>query len=78
MILFFQERNGDFLAIDTTSRAYYGASLGRDEYEGRATAIAGLVGSVCTTGISPAYLEAECRQVPRATVPADWRRAIGL
>ena len=61
MVRFFQERNGDFLAIDTTSRSYYVAPLGRDEYEGRATAIAGQVGSVCTTGISRAYLQARCR-----------------
>jgi len=78
MILFFQERNGDFLAIDTTSRSYYLATLGRDEYEGRATAIAGVVGSVCTTGISRAYLQAQCRRLPRAAVPADWREAIEL
>ena len=78
MIFFFQERNGDFLAIDTTSRSYYLATLGRDEYEGRATAIAGLVGSVCTTGISRDFLKAQCRRVARAKVPADWRKAIGL
>jgi hypothetical protein len=78
MILYFRERNGDFLASDTASRTYYLAPLGRDEYEGRATAIAGLVGSVCTTGISRDYLKAQCRRVPRAAVPADWREAIGL
>jgi hypothetical protein len=78
MIVFFQESNGDFLAIDTASRTYYLATLGRDEYEGRATAIAGLVGSVCTTGISRDYLKAQCRRVARAKVSADWRKAIGL
>jgi hypothetical protein len=77
-MIFFREANGDFLAIDTASRTYYLATLGRDEYEGRATAIAGQVGSVCTTGISRAYLQAQCRRVPRASVPADWREAIGL
>ena len=66
------------MSADTTSRSYYLATLGRDEYEGRATAIAGVVGSVCTTGISRAYLQAQCRRVPRAAVPADWREAIGL
>jgi hypothetical protein len=78
MIFFFQERNGDFLAIDTATRSYYRATLGRDEYQGRSTAIARLVGSVCTTGISRDFLKAQCRRVPRARVPADWRRAIGL
>ena len=78
MIFFFQERNGDFLAIDTATRSYYRSTLGRDEYEGRATAIEGLVGSVCTTGISRDFLKAQCRRVPRAAVPEDWREAIGL
>ena len=75
MIFFFQERNGDFLAIDTSTNRYY---LDHDHFEGRATAIEGLVGSVCTTGISRAYLKAQCQRVPRAAVPADWRKAIGL
>ena len=78
MILFFQERNGDFLAIDTNTNHYYLDHFDQDHFEGRATAIAGLVGSVCTTGISRDFLKAQCRRVPRARVPADWRRAIGL
>ena len=78
MILFFQERDGDFLAIDTSTNRYYLDHFSHDHFEGRATAIAGLVGSVCTTGISRAYLQARCRRVPRAAVPADWREAIGL
>jgi hypothetical protein len=75
IILFFRDGNGDFLAIDTASRRH-DLALGRDRYEGRATAIAGHVGSVCTTAISRAYLRAECRRVPRAAVPARWREAI--
>ena len=47
MFLFFQERNGDFLAIDTDTDHF-----GRGQFDGRATGIAGLIGSVCTTGIS--------------------------
>jgi hypothetical protein len=78
MILFFQERNGDFLAIDASTNRYYLDHFGQDHCEGRATAIAGLVGSVCTTGISREFLKAECRRVARAKVPADWLRAIGL
>ncbi len=78
MIRFFQEGNGDFLAIDAGTNRYYLDHFGLDHFEGRATAIAGLVGSVCTTGISRAYLKAKCRRVARAKVPADWRKAIGL
>ena len=78
MILFYQEKDGGFLAIDTDTRSYYLATFGRDEYEGRATAIEGQVGSVCTTGIAKAYLARNCKRVSRAKVPADWLRAIGL
>ena len=79
MILFYQENEtDDYLAIDTDTNAYYRQVIGKDHFEGRATAIAGLVGSVCTTGISRAYLKAECRRVPRARVPAEWRKAIRL
>ena len=78
MILFFRERNGDFLAIDAGTNRYYLERFSKDHFEGRATAIAGLVGSICTTGVSRAYLQAECRRVPRAKVPAEWRKAIGL
>jgi len=78
MILFFREMNGDFLAIDTATRTYYLATFGRDEYEGRAAAIVGLVGSVCTCGVSRGYLQANCRRVARASVPGDWLKAIGM
>jgi hypothetical protein len=78
MILFFQERNGDFLAIDTGTNRHCLDHFGQDHFEGRATAIAGLVGSVCTTGIARDFLKAQCRRVARARVPADRRRAIGL
>jgi hypothetical protein len=46
MILFYREDNGDYLAIDTATNAYYLTNFGKDQYEGRATAIKGLVGSV--------------------------------
>lgn len=77
MIQFFRENNGDYLAIDTSSNAYY-LALGKDEYEGRATAIEGQVGSVCTTGIARALLRHCCKRVPRKAVPAEWRKAIGM
>jgi len=76
MISFYREHNGDYLAIDTATNAYYLDVLAKDYFEGRATAIAGLVGSVCTTGISRGFLGTTCRRVARAKVPAEWRRAI--
>ncbi len=78
MIVFYQESNGDFLAIDASTNRYYLDHFGKDHFEGRATAIAGLVGSVCTTGISRDFLKAKCKRVARAKVPVDWRKAIGL
>jgi hypothetical protein len=78
VILFYQEKNGDFLAIDTASNAYYRQVLGKDHFEGRATAIEGQVGSTCTTGISREYLTENCKRIARARVPAEWLRAIGV
>lgn len=79
MILFYREKgNGDFLAIDTPSNAYYLKNFGQDHFEGRATSIAGLVGSVCTTGISREYLRCKCKRVARSRVPVKWQKAIGL
>jgi hypothetical protein len=78
VILFYQEDDGGFLAIDTATNAYYRQVLGQDHFEGRATAIEGQVGSVCTTAISREYLARHCKRVARAKVPADWLRAIGL
>jgi hypothetical protein len=78
MIVFYRENTGDFLAIDTTTNAYYRQNFGRDHFEGRATAIAGQVGSVCTTGVSRDYLKGRCRRVGKRKVPREWRKAIGL
>ncbi len=78
MILFYRENNGDFLAIDTDTNRYYFDVLGKDHFEGRATAIAGLVGSLCTTGISREYLHLHCKRVARSKVPVEWQRAIGI
>jgi hypothetical protein len=77
MILYYRERNGDFLAIDTSTNRYHRTLFGNDYYEGRATAIASLVSSVCTTSISREFLRKECKRVPKAKVPSDWLRAIG-
>jgi hypothetical protein len=78
MVRFFKERNGDYLAVETGTNRYCLDTLGRDEFEGRAAAIPGLVGSVCTTGISRAYLKTHCNRVPKANVPSAWLKAIGL
>jgi len=78
MIQFFQEDNGDYLAIDTDTNRYYRDHFGQDHFEGRATAIAGLVTSVCTTGVSRAFLHQQCKRVAKRRVPVPWRKAIGL
>jgi hypothetical protein len=78
MILYYQEHNGDYLAIDAGTNRYYRTAFGKDHYEGRATAIASLVTSVCTTSISRGFLRTKCKRVPKAKVPGNWLRAIGL
>jgi hypothetical protein len=78
MIQFFRENEGDYLAIDTATNRFYLTAYGKDHFEGRATAIQGLVGSVCTTGISRDFLRSHCRKVAKARVPAEWQKAIGL
>ena len=77
MICYYREHNGDYLAIDSGTNRYYLECFAKDHFEGRATAIAGLVGSVCTTGISREFLRKNCKRVPKARVPTDWLRAIG-
>ena len=77
MIRFYQEDNGDFLAIDTETNRYFRENFGKDHFEGRATAIAGVVSSVCTTGFSRGFFGAKCRRVAEAKVPGNWRNAIG-
>lgn len=77
MIRFFQEDDDDYLAIDTKTNRYYLEIFGNDHFEGRATAIAGVVSSVCTTAISRGYLRYKCRRVAKANVPEEWRIAIG-
>jgi len=78
MICFYREHNGDYLAIESSTNRFYLDVLSKDHFEGRATAIEGLVGSVCTTGISREFLRTTCKRVARGKVPAEWRRAIGF
>lgn len=78
MILFYRERGGDYLAIATETNRFYRQIYGKDHFEGRATAIQGLVTSVCTTGISRDFLRQECKRVAKRRVPIAWQKAIGL
>jgi hypothetical protein len=78
MIVFYRERNGDYLAIDTATNRYYRDNFGKNHFEGRATAIQGLVSSVCTTGVSRQFLREQCKRVAKRRVPAPWQKAIGL
>ena len=78
MIAYYREDNGDYLAIDTATNRYYLDVFRKDHFEGRATAIAGLVGSVCTTGISRDLLRTNCKRVAKSKVPDEWLRTIGL
>ncbi len=78
MILYFREDNGDYLAVDTATNDYSRSNFGPDHFEGRATAIAGLAGSVCTTGVSRKFLRSNGKRVSKTRVPLEWRRAIGL
>jgi hypothetical protein len=77
MISFYRENTGDFLAIDTATNGYYLRNFRQDHFEGRATAIANQVGSVCTTGVSREFLRMNCKRVAKCIVPAEWRKAIG-
>ena len=78
MICYYWELSGDYLAIDTSTNRYYMETFGKDHFEGRATAIAGQVGSVCTTGISRDFLRRNCKMANKTRVPDEWRRAIGI
>lgn len=78
MVHYFQEINGDFLAVQSETNGYYLKNFGEDCFEGRATAVAGLIGSVCTTKIARKYLRMNCNRVAKAKVPVKWRKAIAL
>jgi hypothetical protein len=78
MIRYYREKDtGDYLCIDASTARYYLDIFDKDLFEGRATAIGGQVGSVCTTSISRQYLRKKCKWVAKSKVPAEWRKAIG-
>ncbi len=70
---YYQERNkaGDYVSADPSTLEYY-RKLGKNEMEGRATAIQGDVTSVCTTGLSLEWLRNKCRRVRKADIPQKW------
>ena len=67
MILFYREPNGDYLCV---VRTQWWIERGQVIFDGRATAIAELVSSVCTTGIGERFLKT-CKRVARCNVPAE-------
>jgi hypothetical protein len=70
---FYQEPNGDYLVVDTSTRDYY-AQLGRPNLlEGRSTGIEGLKTSVCTGAVSSEFLSG-CKRVKQSDVPKSWLR----
>jgi hypothetical protein len=71
---FYRERDsGDYLAVFPAESTYRD---GQRVCDGRATAIAGLLTSVCTTGIGDRYLRGNCTRVRRRQVPADWLKSL--
>jgi hypothetical protein len=71
---YYRERgSGDYLAL-------FPADVRKDEYgqrifDGRATALAGLPVSVCSTGIGERFLK-NCIRVCRRQVPRHWLAAL--
>jgi len=63
-----QGRHGDYLSVDPQSAGYYRY----DTLEARATAISGVVSSVCTTSVDLNFLRTKCHRVRKADIPANW------
>jgi hypothetical protein len=67
-----QDKHGDYVSVDPGSADYY-RSIGQPGHlEARCTAIAGCVGSVCTTSVSLDFLRSKCRRVRKADIPKEW------
>lgn len=71
---YYQEggKSGDYLSVDPSTNEHYIKNMGGDYFEARATAISGLITSVCTTAVSRGWLRSNCRRVRKATIPAEW------
>ena len=77
MTIYYREcESGDYLAIETDTNAYY-RQHGWDYFEGRATAIAKEVYSVCTVGLSREFLRKKCKRIAKCRVPKVWLEVIG-
>lgn len=72
--LYYREPNGDYLSVDPSTAAYY-QRLGKNQLEGRASAVAGHASSVCTTGVGLAFLET-CTRIKRKDVPEEWLKML--
>jgi hypothetical protein len=66
-IAFYREANGDYLSIDI--RLYSEDVTGQRFFDGRAAAIEGLPGSVCTCCIGTRFIKEKCQRVRRKNVP---------
>lgn len=72
-----QDKTGDYLSIDPTTLDYYIRTQGKAMFEARATAIAGLRESVCTTSVHIDWLRGHCHRVRKADIPAEWLEVLG-
>lgn len=77
MTLFYQEKSGDYLCVDTNLKqfAYRNKGIGHKEvylqYDGRATCFVGVPSSINTTGIAHDFLS-DCKRVAKKDVPKIW------
>ncbi len=72
MLLFYQEPNGDYLCVEHPA---YKVEDGQHIFSVRATAIEGLIGSVCTTATGQRFLKM-CKRIAKRNVPKDWMTAM--
>ena len=75
MIVYYQEKDGDYLAIDTSTNSYYVRCFLKDHCEGRATAIAGQGWlGLYDGGFQGSSCERTARRSAKATVPAEMEK----
>lgn len=77
MIQYFEEPNGDYLAVDTESKnRQFESLLGSPQLEGRVTGSKGDPDSIYTTDVNASYLDERCEEVEPEEVPDEWIDAI--
>lgn len=69
---YYQERNGDYVSVDPSTAKYYEEIGMPGTLEGRATAIAHEVSSVCTTSLGWEFLHKKCKRVRKIDIPYEW------